>query len=363
MLLDGPSARHSRVRPWQIVLATVLVAVVALLAVGLYEAYRRRPQESLTTSAPLHYTTHRIGPRDAPTHYVLLIGIAYANGNLWRILLHEYWHAAAERNADGSTIALQFIVPDLLGTGKSPWPSTAGEPDAYSVQSHCRALKRVLVKALPRRAPLHIVGVCLGGILALHLAASVNAASLSLISVPYFSTGDEAWRAGEQYALWYRQPWLIKLYTHAVARQRWLLGPLLRRGVALKCPGLGVISDAYCDARPEALRQSLLAVSCRYRPQRAALRIGSARVPTLALRGERDPLCSDKRQAQLLADTGARGLVVRGKGATHNVHVRQPKLVIDAVNAFIRQVATHIERRNAWRPIETESGCIGRFRT
>ena len=325
----------ARFSAWRVVVTLLLVTVIVLIAVGLYEAYRPRRQEAMSANDALYYTTHRYGARDATqTHYVLLISSAYTNGDVWRLLLRHHWPSSTPT----CDTALHFIVPDLLGTGRSPWPSLARQPDAYTVESHAAALLRVLRSAVPAGAPLHIAGICFGGVLALHLAAQVKPASLTLLSTPYFESGEAAWSTGEQHAIWYRQPWLINLYIRAVARQRWLCGSLLRRGVALKCPKLGAVSDAYCDASPEALRQSLLDVSCRYRPQRAALRVGSLHVPTLCVRGERSLLCNDARNARLLADTGARGLVVRGRGASHNVFLRQPQLVMSAMHEFITSI-------------------------
>ena len=82
----------------------------------------------------------------------------------------------------------RVIVPDLLGFGQSPWPDVG-----YTVEEHLDALDRLLIERGLGDRPLDVAGHSLGAILAAELAArSGRVRRLTLVSLPYFATEEEA---------------------------------------------------------------------------------------------------------------------------------------------------------------------------
>ena len=310
------------------VLTLMFLGASALVAFALWQAYRTRPQELLTAKDPLYFTRHSLPGKEAsaPIEYILLLSSAYTCGDIWRLLLQEYW--PKQRGAK----RYEFIIPDLLGTGRSPWPPP--NTGAYTMDSHCAAIKRMLKDVVPPAAPLHIVGICMGGLIGLHLAAELRPASLSLISMPYFKTGEEAWSTGEKYAVWYRKPWLLEIYARTMVRQRWLFGRWLWAKVEQRYPRLGGISRSYCNGSPKALQESLLHISCLYRPHRDALLLRDSTVRTLYCYGLSDALCINEAN-DFRNDSGASMVLFNNMTFTHNMLLRHPQTVIGSIVNFI----------------------------
>lgn len=140
------------------------------------------------------------------------------------VLLHglgasaSFWRPTAEALGNG----LRVIAPDLLGFGRSPWPSDA----AYSPKEHLDALE--LVAAATRDGqPALLVGHSLGAILALAWAARRPRwfSSLILMGLPAFESAAAA-------------------RSHIIS-----LSPLSR--IAIGHPRLGAaLSAVMCRTRP-----------------------------------------------------------------------------------------------------------------
>ena len=119
---------------------------------------------------------------------VLLHGLA-GSGRFWgRVIAHL-------------PTTTRVIAPDLLGFGRSPWPSID-----YTVDAHLAALQRDVFSRI--EGPVHLVGHSAGAMLALEHAARrpEQAKSVSLLALPYFDDDEQARRLVALKGGW---PWLM----------------------------------------------------------------------------------------------------------------------------------------------------------
>ncbi len=128
------------------------------------------------------------------------------------VLLHglagssRYFHTlvaalASRPESTKATSTYRFVAPDLLGFGRSPWPSID-----YTVDAHLDALERDVFSRI--EGPFHLVGHSTGAMLALEQAARrpAQTKSLSLLALPYFDDDAQARRLISGGGGW---PWLM----------------------------------------------------------------------------------------------------------------------------------------------------------
>lgn len=126
-------------------------------------------------------------------------------------------------------------MPDLLGFGRSPWPSIE-----YTVSSHCQFLLEIIkeIQKQHHSQPIHIIGHSMGALLAYELEASLRNESLrnggiavvksvTLFATPYYREEGEAAKAvkctpkGLFVRFLINCPGMSCLLCSVVCQQRW----------------------------------------------------------------------------------------------------------------------------------------------
>jgi pimeloyl-ACP methyl ester carboxylesterase len=156
------------------------------LSVALREQFTRTPEITILDILIANEkceskSSDNLAPIDSL--YVEEIG----NGSEKVILLHglarslKYWEPMLQFM---NKQKYSYLLPDLLGHGRSPSPSHL----IYDVDTHLFFLFRDVVNKVNK--PFHLIGHSLGSLLALELAARApeKILSLTLISLPYFQS-------------------------------------------------------------------------------------------------------------------------------------------------------------------------------
>jgi pimeloyl-ACP methyl ester carboxylesterase len=250
------------------------------------------------------------------------------------VLLHglgasgRFWRPVAERLATGARV----VCPDLLGFGRSPWPSVA-----YNVADHLAALDHARDGLDLDGEPAILAGHSVGAILALEWAAArpERFAGVLLVSLPAYRSAVEA---RERIAA------LSPLAWATVARPD--LGELI---CGLMCAWRpfwrAVIPVMMPRLPPDVARDGVLHnwvsysgtlrnVVVEHRVGPAAERLAEARVPVRLLHGNRDeeaPVAATRE----LADRLGWPLTVL-KGCTHRLPLEAPAACADVLGSLLR---------------------------
>ena len=249
-------------------------------------------------SGPLHVEVHG----DGPTTMLLLHGMG-ATGAVWRGVV-----AALEGRWAGPV-----VVCDLPGHGASAALDDYAPP----------AVAATLARELPTGRPVVVTGHSYGGYLALLLASGrygLDVAAVVAIGVKVNWTADELERTAVFAA---RAPGWFDTAGEAEARYRKVAG---------------LTEDVTADAGD--LARGVVMVDGRFRlshdPRSASLgapdmagALDGAAAPVLLGRGVADPMVT---REELLAWTPD---AVDLPGGGHNIHVQQPRVVVDHVLDFV----------------------------
>jgi pimeloyl-ACP methyl ester carboxylesterase len=366
----------------RIALVASLILVVALLGslfiYGTYNVVRTTPQEALglahdeETRGPyplraLVIDSRRGLVRDIAPHerhervqekrkkteqgvevqYVLLLHGVKSTSELWLALV-EQWLQNARCN-------VVFVLPDLLGHGKSPWPPQGTTLD---VARHLRSLRALLERTVPADAPLHIAGHSLGAQLALELCANLllypskeppnyRLKSLTLMSAPYFASASEAHEAAERHSWWFRNPALAHVCCgFLLCRQHWVWRPALRRYFHKYYPALpeSVYEAAWQHSR-HSIESCVRDAVIEHRPMRAARTVRESDVPVLLIDGANDQLCCDARKA-LAKDLAPFCTAILLRDAAHNFVGTHVGETTQHLRAFVEAIACPLKAEN-----------------
>lgn len=355
------------------VIVTMVVAIVllgSLFLYGVYNVVRTTPQEALgmahneeTSGAyPLralvmdsrrglihdlapnekHSAAHSGSESPRDVQYVLLLHGLKSTAELWLAFI-EQWLQNARCN-------VVFVLPDLLGHGKSPWPP--GDVP-LNAERHVASLRALLSRVVPSNAALHIAGHSLGAQLSLALCANLlrypnvdgvqySVRSLTLMSAPYFTSSCEAHSAAERHSWWFRHKALAHICCgFLLCRQHWLWRPALRHHFRNMYPALpeSVYEAAWQHSRRN-IESCILETVVNHRPMQAAQTVRESGVPVLLIDGSEDKLCCDARK-RLAADLAPFCTVVLLKGAGHSfvgTHVQQ---TAHQMRSFVEAIVEH----------------------
>jgi 3-oxoadipate enol-lactonase len=272
------------------------------------------PTLSLSAELSLHYFD--VNARGGPT--VLLLHGLGATADSWKPQVPALVEAG-----------YRVLIPDQRGFGRSTYPGSTGIVEmAHDAAQLLRGLTD---------GPVHVVGISMGGTVALQLALEHPALIESLVLVntaarlrPYRLDG---WLS---YAVRYVLLWAIgqRIQARLVARNTF---PLPHQEEVRR-----LLAEQIVQANRSAYLASLRALGCF----NVLSRLEEICAPTLIVTGERDGTISPARQ-RLLADgiAGARHEVIPDAG--HGVTADQPALFNELLLEFfdsaraVEQNATH----------------------
>jgi len=139
-----------------------------------------------------HHSGFQASGAPTPAGPPVLHAASLGAGGVPLLLLHGIGGAGSSWMPVAARLASQrrVLVPDLLGFGQSPWPDTA-----YTLEEHVAAVDRLLQDRGLGDGPLDVAGHSLGAIVAAELASRTpRMRHLTLVSLPYFTTEEEARR-------------------------------------------------------------------------------------------------------------------------------------------------------------------------
>lgn len=308
-----------------------VTVLCVLMAYGIRCCVRRVPQQALSSDTPLHADIVYIGDNESKSRLceVLLLSPAYTSNLFWLAVL-KHWPPT-----DG--VLYRFIVPDMLGYGKSRWSGCAED---YEMPNQVRLLKECVHRHAVDPASVHYVAICIGGLYAIALAAEHRPASLTLLSTPFFRSATEAIATGSTHNRCYKEPWRLRL-VYYLFRQRWLFGGVFAKKAAAKYPLIERSEQSVMDGSLFAMEEVLVRIMAHYRPQVAATFLGNSGVPSLCVRGANDRLCPADQQIDMIERLRARSLVLKGsrRETGHVIMAQNPKLILQQVVQFIESVS------------------------
>ena len=214
------------------------------------------------------------------------------------------------------TDAHRTIVPDLPGIGASgsePWTSFAGVADAVADE-------------IARRSPdgAHVVGLSLGGIIALNLAVShpelcrsllVSGVPSGTLSLPLRLLGRAM---GAAYGTGFGSRLIGRMFG-------------LSDGDAM---------DAFVETASATDRSVIRAINTEVASQPLPDGLEQVTVPTLAVVGEKDTKPA-KRAVPWLAATMPEATGARVPGVGHQWNAEEPELFTDMVRLWVTEQAVH----------------------
>lgn len=370
----------------QVLTLVVLAAFGTVILVSAFKIFKKTPQEKAATlhekrsmmgderwrgkPYPLYLQKLVLGGEqqaeaDAEREYVLILHGIKASGDVWIPMIEKWIDAESRREREGTerkgkAEAAQkkerkvFLLPDLLGHGKSPWPDKCVK---YTIKTHIDSLMDLLETHVPENATLHIAGHSLGALLALELASTLLAASASgsvsgaqkkqkwnvktliLMSTPYFETKEEAEEAGKKHSFFFRHPHLHSLACgYLFCRQGWLWQRALKKKFKKMYPELPdtVFNNALQHSHHgvvSTVKDGIL----EHRLQDATQIIQRSGLPVLLIDGDRDDLCPPKNRFLLQKDLGLLCGAVVLKDAPHSFVASRIDETLFYLRGFVNQ--------------------------
>lgn len=232
--------------------------------------------------------------------------------------------------ADSSSWTLQFeplgaagfrpIAPDVPGFGQ-----TVYDGQGWSVRGAAHSLAELVLKL--GVAPVHVVGLSMGGVLAQQLAIDFPHLVRRLVLVSTFSYLRPDSLRGWLYFV--RRA--VLLYTLGIRAQATLVARQLFPEPAQE-PLREILVDQISRADPRAYRAAMRALGT----YNSSKRLHEIQAPTLVVTGDRDTTVSWRNQAQLVRlIPGAVQVTIPGAG--HAVTVEQAEAFNLALLEFLRR--------------------------
>lgn len=363
-----PQSRSASALRVAAMISIVIALLVAgtLIAIGVYHVAHQTPQERLAATHdeeldgafPLRaivFDSRRGVVQDVEPLAARFVqrptpvAAQKAGDTQYVLLLHglkstaELWLPTVERWMQRSTVDTVFIMPDLLGHGKSAWPLSVRHDPAH----HVASLRALLERLVPSGANLHIAGHSLGAMLSLELASNLlqfspdsapawTLKTLSLMAAPYYRSEAEAREAAHRHSFWFRHQWISHLCCgYLLCRQHWLWKHALRRKFKTLYPRLphSVFAAALQHSHhgiDSCIRHSVL----EHRADKAAEQVRAHGVPTLLIDADGDQLCQTSRLT-LAHDLAPFCTAVLLRNATHSFVAHRIEDVVRHLRSFV----------------------------
>lgn len=191
----------------------------------------------------------------------------------------------------------RVLAPDLRGFGRSGYPGHISVPDMAADMAG-------LLKAL-QAGPAHVVGISMGGTVALQLALDYPDFVDRLVLVNTFARLQPDRLVGWLYFAWR----LLLVQTVGLPSQ----ARLVARRIFPKPEQEALRQELYeqiLQANPAAYKGAILALA-RFN---VLHRLSQVRAPTLIITGDEDTTVSPRNQASLLSIPEARQVIIHGAG-------------------------------------------------
>jgi len=245
------------------------------------------PFLDLESGVKLYYQDYRPEKvQGSKARSVLLLHGLGANGDSWLLQVPAL-------TANG----FRVLAPDLRGFGRSSYPGRISVPDMAADMAG-------LLQAL-QTGPAHVVGISMGGTVALQLALDYPDLVDRLVLVSTFARLQPYRLAG----WFYFALRLILVHTLGLPSQAraitWRVFPKPEQEALRQA-----LYEQILQANPEAYKGAILALA-RFNVQP---RLAQVRVPTLIVTGDEDTTIYPSNQRALLAIPGSRQVVIPGGG-------------------------------------------------
>jgi pimeloyl-ACP methyl ester carboxylesterase len=229
-----------------------------------------------------------------------------------------------------------YIIPDLLGHGRSPSP----EHLAYDVDTHLFFLFRDVIQH--RKGPFHVIGHAMGSILAIELAARFpqKVKTLSLISLPYY----ESEQMAQKYVVQdifnpHGHPLLnnklmCKICCAVICQHRALWRPIIP--FVVKDKPEDVVYDGM-NHNFHGIYSSFEECIVKHRIDNAASALTKFKIPTRLIHGSEDKVVGVERAEAFYSKyfTACQLDVIAGPGCGHDIPITSAAQLADHITKFI----------------------------